>query len=144
MGSTTVERADSFYLPVTEAQVVRSGRRIELVEAKLWANGRLAVSATAWRIRRASGSLPIQRLAVVADSVNGLSAELPLSDWTFIPPTMTLTLGRAPAGEWINIVARTVISAGGTAVASGDLHDREGFVGTVSQPLLVRPRRLRD
>src|SRR5690625_3719165 len=32
----------------TEAQILRPGKRIELIEAKLWANERLAVTATAW------------------------------------------------------------------------------------------------
>lgn len=40
----------------TEARIVRPGRRIELVEARLWANDTLAVSATAWRIRANRGS----------------------------------------------------------------------------------------
>ena len=35
----------------TEATIVRPGKRIELVEAKLWAEDRLAVTATAWRMR---------------------------------------------------------------------------------------------
>ena len=35
----------------TEAEVVRPGRRVELVTARLFANDRLACSATAWRVR---------------------------------------------------------------------------------------------
>ncbi|HEY7857176.1 MAG TPA: thioesterase family protein [Candidatus Nanopelagicales bacterium] len=35
----------------TEARTVRPGKRVELVEASLWADGRLVVTATAWRIR---------------------------------------------------------------------------------------------
>jgi hypothetical protein len=35
----------------TEAEVVRPGRRVELVAARLFANDRLACTATAWRVR---------------------------------------------------------------------------------------------
>ncbi|MFE6645615.1 thioesterase family protein [Nocardioides sp. NPDC057772] len=39
-----------------EAHVVRPGRRVELVEASLWAGDRLAVKASAWLIRATSGA----------------------------------------------------------------------------------------
>ena len=39
-----------------EAHVVRPGRRVELVEASLWAGDRLAVKASAWLIRATPGS----------------------------------------------------------------------------------------
>lgn len=42
---------------------------------------------------------PVQRLAIVSDSANGLSAELSQQEWAFISPTMPLTLGREPASE---------------------------------------------
>ena len=35
----------------TEAEVVRRGRRVEMVEARLFTNDRLACTATAWRVR---------------------------------------------------------------------------------------------
>lgn len=190
----------------TEAQILRPGKRIELVEAKLWANEKLAVTATAWRLRATPGATteqahtveapalpeeqeqvyfpgvdpdwgygraiewrfvagsyhetgpanvwarpriplvageetsPVQRLAIVADSANGLSAELSQTEWAFIPPTMTLTLGRQPGTEWVNITARTIISADGRGVTDGDLYDQDGYLGVVSQPLLVAAR----
>src|SRR5690242_16021640 len=40
----------------TEARVLRPGRRVELLEAELWADGKLAVQASAWRIRQQDGS----------------------------------------------------------------------------------------
>lgn len=187
----------------TEATIVRPGKRIEMVEAKLWANGTLAVTATAWRIRRSPGSTqeqasripvpalpgeqpqryfpraspdwgygraiewrfvhggyrepgpasvwtrlriplvlgeetaPVQHLAVVADSANGISGEMSPIEWAFIPPTVTLTLGREPAGEWINLSARSHIADSGTGFTQGELFDRAGLVGSVEQPLLV-------
>ncbi|GAA1615282.1 acyl-CoA thioesterase domain-containing protein [Actinoplanes couchii] len=35
----------------TEAEVVRPGKRVELVAARLWVDGKLAVTGTVWRIR---------------------------------------------------------------------------------------------
>ena len=141
----------------TEATIVRPGKRIELVEAKLWADDRLAVTATAWRMRstpdssaevatdfttssvpgeqeqRYSRALaptgvtggpsngvsppegckklgpadvwvrpriplvageetsPIQRFVIAADSANGVSSAVPYGEWTFIPPSLSLT-----------------------------------------------------
>lgn len=40
----------------TEAEVVRPGRRVEMVTARLYAEERLACTATAWRVREAPGS----------------------------------------------------------------------------------------
>lgn len=191
---------------VTTASILRPGKRIELVEAKLWAEGRLAVTATAWRIRRSPGSTaehahdipavpipefqeqryfpgvspdwgygrsiewrfasgaldeqgpanvwarpriplvageetsPTQNAAIVADSANGVSGELPLADWLFIPPTLTVTFGREPEGGWVNLDVRTIISGDGTGIATGDLSDVSGFVGRIAQPLLVSRR----
>lgn len=190
----------------TEAAVVRPGKRVELVEAKLWVNDKLAVTATAWRVRRTPNSTqgqasrvqappmpgeqpqryfpgvnpdwgygravewrfvhgsyhdlgpasvwarlriplvlgertaPVQSLAVVADSANGISAELSLTEWAFVPPTITLTLGRGPTGEWVNLSARSHITDAGTGFSHGDLFDQAGLIGSVGQPLLVMPR----
>jgi hypothetical protein len=80
------------------------------------------------------------RALIVADSANGLSAALPMTDWLSIPPTMTTTLLREPAGEWVHLACRTDLSGDGLGLAHGDLADPDGPVGEVSQPLLVRRR----
>jgi hypothetical protein len=190
----------------TQARIVRPGKRIELVEASLWANERLAVTATAWRIRTTPGSTepywrphepppvpeerpvtffpgvpprwgygraidwrfvkggydelgpaqvwtrlriplvagerasPVQRLLVVADSTNGLSGELPMAQWYFIPPTMTATIERPPEGEWMLLDAHSTIGPNGTGLAQGTVHDERGLVAAITQPLMVAPR----
>jgi hypothetical protein len=190
----------------TEARVVRPGRRIELVEASLWANDQLAVTATAWRIRATPGTTaglwhpaeqppvpetptptffpgispdwgygnavdwrfvksgfadlgpalvwtrpkiplvagedltPVQRLLIVADSVNGISVELPMAEWFSIPPTMTATLQRPPQGEWILLDAESTIGPDGTGLALGTAHDHLGVVASIAQPLMVARR----
>lgn len=80
------------------------------------------------------------RALIVADSANGLSAALPMSGWLSIPPTMTTTLLREPAGEWVHLSCHTDLTGDGLGLAHGDLADEEGLVGEVSQPLLVRAR----
>lgn len=190
----------------TEATIVRPGKRVEMVEAKLYANDQLAVSATAWRIRRSPGSTadfahhipgaaipepqeqlffpgldpnwgygkaiewrfldgslqelgpadvwtrvriplvageeitPTQRAAIVADAANGLSGELPLSEWLFIPPSMAMTFVREPVGEWMHLAAWTTLSDSGTGLTQARMHDENGFFCEVNQPLLVAPR----
>ncbi|MFY0406990.1 thioesterase family protein [Solicola sp. PLA-1-18] len=85
-------------------------------------------------------SSPTQRLLVVADSTNGLSGELPLSEWFFIPPTVTATIERAPAGEWMHLDARSTIGPNGIGLAEGRMSDEHGLCAVVTQPLMVAPR----
>jgi hypothetical protein len=80
------------------------------------------------------------RALVVADSANGISAVLPMDKWLSIPPTMTTTLLRPPAGEWVHLACRTILSADGLGLATADLSDASGSVGQVAQPLVVRAR----
>lgn len=80
------------------------------------------------------------RALIVADSANGLSATLPLSRWFSIPPTMTTTMLRAPAGDWVHLACETHLAEDGIGLAHADLLDAEGLVGEVAQPLLVQER----
>ena len=80
------------------------------------------------------------RALIVADSANGLSAELPVDKWLSIPPTMTTTLLREPVGEWVHMACRTVLSDDGLGLAEATMSDNFGKVGQVAQPLLVRAR----
>lgn len=82
----------------------------------------------------------LHRALIVADSANGLSAELPLDAWFSIPPTMTTHLLRHPEGEWVNLRAGTRFAADGVGLARADLADASGWVGEVAQPLLVAER----
>ncbi len=190
----------------TEARIVRPGKRVELIEASLWAEDRLAVTATAWRIRSDAGAtaqfgvpdppppvgdrsataffagvtsdwgygraidwrfvdggfdshgparvwtrvrIPLvageetsatQRLLVVADSANGLSGELPITEWYFIPPTMTATIQRAPRHEWMFLDAHSTIGPHGIGLTQATIADEDGLCAAVAQPLMVAPR----
>lgn len=82
----------------------------------------------------------LQRLLVVADAANGLSAELPIAEYLFIPPSLTVTIERFPEGEWIFVDAKTHICQDGMGMTHATVSDTKGFVGTVAQSLLVAPR----
>ncbi len=83
---------------------------------------------------------PVQRVMVVADSVNGMSAELELGEWLFVPTSLTVTLHRYPVDEWVFMDARTVVDPNGVGTTQAELADQVGPLGTVSQPLYVARR----
>jgi hypothetical protein len=192
---------------VVEVSVIKPGRRVQLTEARMIVDGRVAVTARAWHIatgdrppitseeqivpptvpptpstqsffpglddwgygrsiewRFTRGSfdslgaadvwarvrLPLvdgvpltgqDRALILADSANGLSLSLPLEQWFSIPPTMTATLLRPPAGEWVHLACRTYLAGDGVGLARADLFDPDGLVGEVAQPLVVQKRK---
>jgi hypothetical protein len=83
---------------------------------------------------------PLQRLLAVADSGNGVSAELDMNAYWFINPELTLHVLRAPRGEWVCLDAASTLCAGGSGAAFSVLSDTEGLVARGSQALLVAPR----
>jgi hypothetical protein len=84
---------------------------------------------------------PLERILVVADSANGVSSALSLSDWLFIPTSITVTLHRYPAGDWVYLSAVSTLAPDGLGSTLGTLGDPDGPVGSVAQPLLVAPQR---
>lgn len=193
---------------VVRTRVVRPGKRIELLEGVLEANGREIVTARVWRIAtKPAGTVPpgsttpdavppvpaeetltngfgitdwgyaqafdwrfvrgglgtivgpaavwtrvripliagepqhaLDRLLLVVDSANGISAELSPREWLFVPPTIALALTRYPDGEWTFMEARTQLSEDGIGVTSARYGDRHGYLGAGTQALLVEPR----
>lgn len=101
--------------------------------AQVWARLRLAVVA---------GEEPSgwQRVLALADSGNGISGALPVQDWFFINPDLTVALQREPRGEWICMEAETAIADDGIGLAASDLSDESGWIGRGLQTLLVAPR----
>lgn len=83
---------------------------------------------------------PLQRVLAVADSGNGISAEL---DWRrswFINTELTLHVFREAAGEWVCLDATTAIAPNGVGLATSTLSDESGPLGRAAQALLVGPR----
>jgi hypothetical protein len=82
----------------------------------------------------------LERVAVAADSGNGISAELDFKRWIFVNSDLTINLLRAPEGEWICIDARTLLGPHGGGIAEARIFDERGLVGRSTQSLAVRPR----
>jgi hypothetical protein len=83
---------------------------------------------------------PLQRLALIADSGNGLSRVLEVATWWFINTELTLHLHRAPAGEWMCVRARTTLDESGVGLAETLIYDEGGRLGRGAQALMVGPR----
>lgn len=119
------------------------------------------LSATEWRfVRGAYGSygpatawtrsrvplLPgepmsaLQRVALTADSANGISAVLPVDGWLFVPTELTLHIVRPPDGEWLRMDASSWVRPGEVGLATSVLYDRHGLVATSAQSMLVAAR----
>ena len=101
--------------------------------------------ATAWgrmRIPLVAGEEPsgLQRLMVLADCGNGVSNALPIDDWLFINPDLTVHLSRYPEGEWLCLDAATTADSRGFGVATSTLYDLHGRVGYGAQSLFIGPR----
>lgn len=83
---------------------------------------------------------PAQRVAVAADSGNGISAVLDWQRYSFVNSDLTINLLRRPHGEWICLEARTCLDAGGGGLAESALYDEQGLIGRATQSLAVRAR----
>jgi hypothetical protein len=81
-----------------------------------------------------------QRVAVAADSGNGISAVLDLARYSFVNSDLTINLLRRPLGEWICVDARTLLAPNGCGLAESQLFDEVGLIGRATQSLAVRAR----
>jgi len=83
---------------------------------------------------------PIQRVAVAADSGNGISAVLDFNRYVFVNSDLTINLLRPARGEWVCIDACTLIGTRGGGLAEARIFDGGGLIGRSTQSLSVRPR----
>jgi hypothetical protein len=83
---------------------------------------------------------PLEALALMIDSANGISGELDILRWTFVPVDMTLSLLRPPQGEWFGMSARTHLGSAGAGQTRAVAFDELGVVGESLQTLFIRPR----
>jgi hypothetical protein len=81
-----------------------------------------------------------QRVAVAADSGNGISAILDFAQFSFVNSDLTINLLRRPEGEWICLDARTHLGPSGCGLAESMLFDVRGLVGVATQSLSIRAR----
>jgi hypothetical protein len=82
----------------------------------------------------------LQRVAVAADSGNGISSVLDWQRYLFVNSDLTINLLRRPQGEWICIEARTLLGPAGGGIAEARIFDSLGLAGRSTQSLSVRRR----
>jgi hypothetical protein len=125
-----------------------AGRHVgyaDLVETRI-AHGRFFKGPCAiwFRLRHPllAGEAPsvYQRVAVAADSGNGISAILDLQSYSFVNSDLTINLLRRPQGEWICIDARTLLGPNGGGLAESALYDVHGLIGRATQSLTISCR----
>jgi hypothetical protein len=100
---------------------------------------------TAWtrlRVEVVQGE-PVSALAralSMVDSANGISAELAPSTFLFVPVNLTVSLSRAPEGEWVGMSAKTWIAGEGVGTTHARLFDARGYLGQSMQTLFIERR----
>ena len=82
----------------------------------------------------------LQRVAVAADSGNGISAILDFRRYVFVNSDLTINLLRKAKGEWICIDARTLLGPDGGGLAESRIFDEQGLIGRATQSLAIRLR----
>ena len=82
----------------------------------------------------------LQRLAMVVDSANGVGSALDPQQYLFMNTDTVVHLHRLPAGVDFALRARGSIGPDGIGVTTADVFDRDGFIGTCAQTLLVQRR----
>ena len=117
----------------------------DLVETRI-ARGRMfdGPSAIWFRLRHplldGESASDYQRVAVAADSGNGISAILDFASYSFVNSDLTVHLLRRPRGEWICLDARTHLGPNGAGLAESALYDIHGLIGRAMQSLSVSRR----
>jgi hypothetical protein len=128
-----------------EMRVRRSFGYAQLVENRLAAGDYFKGPSMVWfRLRHplvgGETPSPYQRVAVAADSGNGISAALNFEHYTFVNCDLTINLFRRPEGEWIGLDAKSWIGGNGCGLAESALYDERGLIGRATQSLAVRAR----
>ncbi|TGD86288.1 thioesterase family protein [Mycolicibacterium sp. CH28] len=82
----------------------------------------------------------LQRLTMVVDSANGVGAAIDPKQFVFMNTDTAVHLHRLPTGTDFGLRARGSIGPDGIGVTTAELFDRDGFIGTSAQTLLVQRR----
>jgi hypothetical protein len=83
---------------------------------------------------------PLERLAMVVDSANGVGSALDPAEYLFMNTDTAVHLHRLPTGEDFALRARGSIGPDGIGVTTAEIFDRSGVIGTSAQTLLVQRR----
>jgi Thioesterase-like superfamily len=83
---------------------------------------------------------PLEKLALIVDSSNGVGSVLDFRRFIFLNTDTTVHLHRLPTGSDFALRARGSIGPDGIGVTTAEIFDRTGFVGVCAQTLLVQRR----
>lgn len=83
---------------------------------------------------------PLARVLAMVDSANGISAELDVRRYLFVPVHLTVSLTREPEGEWVGMRAVTSLARDGIGTTRARLFDQRGTIGRALQTLFVERR----
>jgi Thioesterase-like superfamily len=84
---------------------------------------------------------PLQRLASVVDSANGVGPVLDPNEFVFMNTDTAVHLHRLPTGVDFALRARASVGPDGIGVTTAELFDRTGFIGTSAQTTLIQRRK---
>ena len=77
---------------------------------------------------------------MVVDCANGAGAALVPEKFVFMNTDTAVHIHRLPLGNDFAVRSRGSIGPDGIGVTTADVFDRQGFIGTVAQTLLVQRR----
>ncbi|WP_407158138.1 thioesterase family protein [Bradyrhizobium sp. STM 3557] len=80
------------------------------------------------------------RALVAADFCNGTGAALDFNTYTFLNADLTVNMAREPVGEWVLLDAMSWIGPDGAGLAMARLGDIKGYLGRVTQSLVIEKR----
>jgi hypothetical protein len=117
----------------------------DLIESRMAEGAMFRGPSAVWfrmRCPLVAGEEPsaLQRVAVAADSGNGISAILDFRRYIFVNSDLTINLLRKARGEWICIDARTLLGTDGGGLAESRIFDERGLIGRSTQSLAIRLR----
>jgi hypothetical protein len=141
---TPPERATALRGPSRTPRAFLDGISIRIASGDPASSGPAAIWFRADRpLIEGEQTTPLMRAALTADFSNGASAPVDPREWTFINADLTLSVTRAPVGDWILLDAETWLGRDGVALASVRLADTTGYFGRAAQSLLIEPLRHR-
>ncbi len=84
---------------------------------------------------------PLERIVAIADTVNGIGAQLDAAEFTYLNTDLTVLLHTPPAdGGWVGLAAQNSVGPDGVGANSAVVYDASGPVGHVTQNVLVQRR----
>ena len=83
---------------------------------------------------------PLDALLVMLDSANGISAELDILDWQFVPVDLNLQLQRLPETLWCGMAAQSILSPDGIGSSMTKVFDQHGALGRSLHTLFIRKK----